>query len=102
VPAQVSKLIAKLKREMPELKDNPILDEIETAAYGSDEEAAPADDAEAADAEPTDEDLFGDEEAPAEDDEALPELEEEEPAPAPKKPGKPSAKRLKLSKMPFM
>lgn len=39
--ADISKLIAKLKREVPEVDGNPILDEIESAAgEGSDAEEA--------------------------------------------------------------
>lgn len=47
---EISKLIAKLKRERPELEDEPLLDEIEAAAGGEEEmseEELPADEADA-------------------------------------------------------
>ena len=73
MPAQVSKLINALKRNYPELKDEPMLDELESAAY-ADPEAAPADDgmvsddSDAQEAEPADADGM-DELMPALDDE---------------------------------
>ena len=42
MPAQVTKLIQKLKRAYPELSDEPMLDDIEAAAYDTSEEDAPA------------------------------------------------------------
>lgn len=38
MPADVSKLLNKLRGEYPELNKEPLLDEIESAAYGEDEE----------------------------------------------------------------
>lgn len=38
MPKQVSKLINRLRSEYPELKDEPLLEDIEMAAYGDDEE----------------------------------------------------------------
>lgn len=81
MPAKVSELINKLKREMPELADNPLLDEIEMAAYeGAPEEGgeeAPADDAEG---EPDYDAML-----PPEDDESGADGADEPPSPAPKK-----------------
>lgn len=89
--ADIKKLIAQLKREVPEVAGNPILDEIEGASLGDEEAAESDEDAALADLEADDADAefeVMEDEAPAEDDEELP---------APKgKPGK------KLPKMPFM
>lgn len=44
MPAQVSKLIAKLRKSYPELQDEPMLDQLEVAAYGDDEAQADGED----------------------------------------------------------
>lgn len=74
MPANVSKLIAKLKRQYPELQDEPLVDELEMAAYG-DEEDEPMDSA------PLDAEAPGDdqeeEDEPADGEFSMPELEKE-------------------------
>lgn len=113
MPQAVSALIAKLKKQMPELKDNPLLDDIEAAAYAPEDGDVDASDEALGDEESPDM-MAGDEEALADDamaaesdeadmadDEAA--LEDEEPAPAPKAKKGPPRKMPKMSNTkPFM
>jgi hypothetical protein len=115
--ADIKKLISQLRKQVPEVRTNPLLDEIEAASLGEDEEAdealASVDD-ELGDEQPgPDEDgadaaMFSDDEAPADDADADADSEEDEDYGEPAAPkAKPKAKAgrpmPKMSKTnPFM
>lgn len=72
MPADVSKLLSKLRGEYPELRKEPLLDEIESAAYGEEEEM------DVMEEDMFDEDMDFEEDMMAEEDAAEEDFEDEE------------------------